>query len=94
MMNRYGATPALLLADIEGVGLTSGVTYTSNANGLAQENVEADNDLIGESTVVARAIVIGPGALPNAFALALGHITVTPDGTVTAFFDDIRMSCP
>jgi hypothetical protein len=79
--------------NIEGIGETSGAEYDSNADALAQENVEADNFNIGEATLIARAVIIGPGSLPNAFADVVSHITVTPDGTITSFIVDVRMSC-
>jgi hypothetical protein len=79
--------------NIDGVGLTSGDTYESNANGLAGQNVELDNTSLGEATITLRATIIGPGSLPNASADVVGHLTVTPDGTLTAVVDQVRMSC-
>jgi hypothetical protein len=79
--------------NIEGIGETSGAEYDSNADALAEESVEADNFNIGEATLIARAVIIGPGSLPNAFAEVVSHITVLPDGTITSFFSAVRMSC-
>jgi hypothetical protein len=79
--------------NIEGIGESSGLEYDANADALAEENVEADNSNIGEATLIARAVIIGPGSLPNAFAEVVSHITVTPDGTITSFVVDVRMSC-
>jgi hypothetical protein len=79
--------------NIDGIGLTSGDSYHSNANGMAGQNVEADNPFLGEATLIARAMIIGPGSLPNAFADVVGHLTVTPDGTLTAVVDEVRFSC-
>jgi hypothetical protein len=79
--------------NIEGIGETSGAEYDSNADALAEESVEIDNFNIGEATLIARAVIIGPGSLPNAFADVVSHITVTPDGTITSFIVDVRMSC-
>jgi hypothetical protein len=79
--------------NIDGIGLTSGVSYESNADGMEDENVEVDNLDLGEASIIARAVIIGPGSLPNAFADVVGHITVNPDGTVTSLVTDVRMSC-
>jgi len=79
--------------NIEGTGETSGLEYDSNANALAEESVEVDNFNIGEATLIARAVILGPGSLPNAFADVVSHITVTPDGTITSFVVNVRMSC-
>jgi hypothetical protein len=64
----------------------------SNANGMADEKVEVDNLNIGEA-IIARAVIIGPGSLANAFADVVGHITVNADGTVTSLITDVRMTC-
>jgi len=79
--------------NVEGIGLTSGDRYTSNATGKASENVLADNDEIGEATVILRASLIGQGNVPNATELAHAHITVTPNGDVTSTFVRDRLTC-
>jgi hypothetical protein len=79
--------------NIDGIGLTSGVSYESNADGMEDENVEVDDLNLGEATIIARAVIIGPGSVPNASADVVGHITVTPDGTVTSLVTDVRMAC-
>jgi hypothetical protein len=78
---------------VEGVGLTSGDSYSSNAIGMANENVEFDNDEIGQATVVLHARLIGPGNLPDADELAFAHITVNPSGEATVEIVQDRLTC-
>jgi hypothetical protein len=79
--------------NIEGIGETSGLEYDSNADALAEESVETDNVNVGEATLIARVVIIGPGSLPNAFAEIVSHITVLPDGTITSFPVHVVMRC-
>ena len=79
--------------NIEGIGETSGLEYDSNADALAEETMEADNFNVGEATLIAHVVIIGPGSLPNALAEIDSHITVLPDGTITSFPVHVLMSC-
>jgi len=79
--------------NIEGIGLTSGDTYRATATALAQENVTIEDNGIGEATVILRTRLIGKGAVPDANAFAIGHITVTPNGDTTADFILERATC-
>jgi hypothetical protein len=76
---------------IDGTGLSSGASYSSNATGYAGENVELDNMNIGEATIIVNTLIIGQGTASTADVVA--HITVTPNGNVTAFFTDLHMTC-
>ena len=76
---------------IDGTGLSSGASYTSNAIGKASENFDLDNPAIGEATLIAHALIVGQGNVPNADADIHLHITVNANGTTTAFVPEIRL---
>jgi hypothetical protein len=78
---------------VEGTGELSGASYSSNATGYEGENVELDNMLIGEATIVLHTVLIGQGDVPNANADAVAHITVDANGNMTAVIDDVRLTC-
>ncbi len=75
---------------ITGIGLTSGASYSSNSIGKEAENVELNNMNVGEATVILRTSINGQGSLENVDAQVLLHVTVTPDGTMTAFVEKIN----
>jgi hypothetical protein len=74
---------------LSGTGLTTGDKYqVTGASDLAT-NVKVG----AETTIVNNFHIIGPGKGNNFLLQELFHVTVNPDGTVTAFVDNLREEC-
>jgi hypothetical protein len=74
---------------LSGTGLTTGDKYQVTG----ASNIESNAKVGIEQTFVINFHIIGPGKGNNFLLHELFHITVNPDGTVTAFVDDIRAEC-
>jgi hypothetical protein len=74
---------------ISGTGLTTGDKY--QATGAA--NIEINSQVGIEFTFVSNFHIIGQGNGNNFLLHRTFHITVNPDGTVTAFVDNFRVEC-
>jgi hypothetical protein len=79
--------------NVDGIGLSRGARYSSNASGKASENVTLDNNDIGEATVMFRALLIGHGGVANVSEFVQAHITVNPAGETTSFILNHRLTC-
>jgi hypothetical protein len=75
---------------VSGVGLITGAMY----RGVGGSPLDASNIRVGEEhTSVRNMLLIGQGPGNNLVLHADFHITVLADGTVTAFHDNLSMSC-
>jgi hypothetical protein len=73
---------------VKGIGLLTGTTYKINLN------IEVTNSVSGtETTSLYHGVTVGPGPNNNDLFSAQFHITVNPDGTVTAYFDNFFENC-
>ena len=72
-----------------GVGRDTGATYQFNAVSIAVFNGTA-----GEITTQFRDVVmVGQGGAPNLIIKEVIHVTVNPDGEITADVDTLRIEC-
>ena len=77
---------------VVGVGLTSGITY--RGTGASQIVFATPSSGTFVQTVVNNINFIAPGATANSLLVhATFHVTVNPDGTVTAFTDTVSITC-
>ena len=76
-----------------GVGLTSGTQYVFHTEISVEENVNAGNNLQDEATIIADAILISKGSMPNEKATITTHTTIDANGNVTAMDLDVTDNC-
>jgi hypothetical protein len=75
---------------VSGTGLTTGALY----RGVGGTLLDASNVRVGEEhTSVRNMMLIGQGPGNNLILHADFHVTVLADGTVTAFHDNLSMTC-
>jgi hypothetical protein len=74
---------------VTGTGLTTGDTY--RGTGVTQSTFSGTVGF--EETFVNNFRIIGPGSGNNLLVHDSFHITVNPDGTVTAFHDNVTIDC-
>jgi len=74
---------------ISGVGLTTGDTY--QGTGVTQEQVNIKPAF--ETTFINNSRIIGQGPGNNYLVHETFHITVTPNGDITAFVDNVSVEC-
>jgi hypothetical protein len=74
---------------LSGTGLTTGDKYQVTG----ASNIEFNSKVGLEQTIGNNFHIIGPGKGNNFLLHELLHVTVNPDGTVTAFIDNIRAEC-
>jgi hypothetical protein len=78
-----------------------GITGTSEATGAKYQGTGVTDDMFGGSftngqsreTFINRFDFIGQGSAPNSITHETFHVTVNANGTVTAFFDNVTVSC-
>jgi hypothetical protein len=83
-----------LNAHADGVGATTGAAYRLNENVSITENnvlVPANGAIVLQESVAAN--IIAQGNLSNFQEHADVHETITPDGTLTAFRDNLTTNC-
>jgi hypothetical protein len=74
---------------VTGTGLTTGDTYRGTGGTQG-----AFSGVVGsEETIVNNFRIIGPGPGNNLLVHDSFHITVSPDGTVTAYHDNVTIDC-
>jgi hypothetical protein len=76
---------------VTGVGLTSGARYQMPEEHHSVENFNSENGFTASNSDNFR--LIGQGPDNNQVVNFLFHLTITPDGTVTASFTDFRSVC-
>ena len=75
---------------VAGTGLTTGAQY----RGVGGSPLDESNVRVGEEhTSVRNMMLIGPGPGNNLILHANFHVTVLADGTVTAFHDNLSVTC-
>jgi hypothetical protein len=75
---------------VSGTGLTTGAMY----RGVGGTLLDASNVQVGEEhTSVRNMMLIGQGPDNNLILHATFHVTVLADGTVTAFHDNLSVTC-
>ncbi len=75
---------------VSGFGLTTGAQY----QGVGGSPLDASNVRVGEEhTSVRNMMIIGQGPDNNLVLHATFHITILADGTVTAFHDNVSLTC-
>jgi hypothetical protein len=75
---------------VSGTGLTTGAMY----RGVGGTLLDASNVQVGEEhTSVRNMMLIGQGPDNNLILHATFHVTVLADGTVTAFHDNLSLTC-
>ena len=78
-----------------------GITGTSETTGAKYQGTGVTDDMFGGSftngqsreTFINRFDFIGQGSAPNSITHETFHVTVNANGTVTAFFDNVTVSC-
>jgi hypothetical protein len=77
---------------VQGVGEITGVKY--QGTGVTQEHInEGSGGLPFVFTFVNNFRIIGQGPDNNFTVHENTHVTINPDGTVTAFVDNFRVTC-
>ena len=75
---------------VSGTGLTTGAMY----RGVGGTLLDASNVRVGEEhTSVRNMMLVGQGPGNNLILHADFHVTVLADGTVTAFHDNLSLTC-
>ena len=75
---------------VSGTGLTTGAMY----RGVGGSPLDASNVRVGEEhTSVRNIMLIGQGPGNNLILHGTFHVTVLADGTVTAFHDNLSLTC-
>jgi hypothetical protein len=75
---------------VTGVGLTTGTVY--HAPGVLNQQLNFTNGATTQ-TFTEDVRYIAPGRDNNLLVHYNQHITINPDGTVTAFVDNVRITC-
>ena len=76
-----------------GTSELTGVSYLIHETLGDQFNGSFDEGEFSEHTFTITFTVVGKGGAPNEVAHAMQHIVVHPDGTITGFFERVRILC-
>lgn len=78
---------------ISGTGLTTGAKYQATGETQGTFNGDLVSGQPSEQTFVNNFKIVGQGPGNNFMSHETFHITVNPDGTVTAFVDNFSVEC-
>jgi hypothetical protein len=77
--------------NVHGIGLTTGAKYEFRGEHHSIENLNAGNNYTASNSADFR--LIGQGPDNNEVGTFEYHLTVTPDGNITASFENFRTVC-
>src|SRR5262245_59718899 len=76
---------------VAGIGLTTGDNY--RATGVNRQDVSSTSTGVVQFTMINRFDMIGQGPGNNFSVQETEHVTILADGTMTASFDNISITC-
>jgi hypothetical protein len=79
--------------NVSAIDLNTGASYRVVTNSDEVVNSSLDQTGSGAATLVTTALLVGQGGGPAENAHVLVHLTITPDGTMTAVIDKVQIDC-